>query len=168
MYSVFLAFTLQPQTQLPQSLQGRCSTPCGLLPSMVKLTAMVSASTAVPISCARRLSACTLASCMARGCTEGASTSRARWVALRDRAHGSEPIITPEAKAWVLALACTKPKDHGLAAELWTRSALAKHIRHSARAAGHPSVAGVAKSTIHVILRDAPVRSGGCAWPEPN
>src|ERR1017187_8159118 len=50
-------------------------------------------------------------------------------VALRDRAHGSEPIITPEAKAWVLALACTKPKDHGLAAELWTRSALAKHIQ---------------------------------------
>jgi transposase len=79
-------------------------------------------------------------------------------VALRDRVHGSEPIITPEAKAWVLALACTKPKDHGLAAELWTRSALAKHIRRSARAAGHPSVAGVAKSTIHVILRDAPVR----------
>jgi transposase len=79
-------------------------------------------------------------------------------VALRDRAHGSEPIITPEAKAWMLALACTKPKDHGLAAELWTRSALAKHIRRSARAAGHPSVAGVAKSTIHVILRDAPVR----------
>lgn len=79
-------------------------------------------------------------------------------VALRDRAHGSEPTITPEAKAWVLALACTKPKDHGLAAELWTRSALAKYIRRSARAAGHPSVAGVAKSTIHVILRDAPVR----------
>ena len=79
-------------------------------------------------------------------------------VALRDRAHGSEPTITPEAKAWVLALACTKPKDHGLAAELWTRSALAEHIRRSARAAGHPSVAGVAKSTIHVILRDAPVR----------
>jgi len=79
-------------------------------------------------------------------------------VALRDRAHGSEPVITPEAKAWVLALACTKPKDHGLAAELWTRSALAKHIRRCARAAGHPSVAGVAKSTIQVILRDAPVR----------
>jgi transposase len=79
-------------------------------------------------------------------------------VALRDRAHGSEPLITPEAKAWVLALACTKPQDHGLAAELWTRSALAKHIRRSAQAAGHPSLARVAKSTIHVILRDAPVR----------
>src|ERR1017187_6348724 len=76
LYSVFLAFTLQPQTQLPQSLQGCCSTPCGLFPLMVKFTAMVSASTEVPISCARRFSACTLPSCMARGCTEGASTSR--------------------------------------------------------------------------------------------
>ena len=28
-------------------------------------------------------------------------------VALRDRPHGSAPIITPEAKAWVLAVACT-------------------------------------------------------------
>ena len=79
-------------------------------------------------------------------------------VALRDHPHGSEPTISPEAKAWVLSVACTKPKDHGLAAELWTRSALAKHIRRTARAAGHPSVATAAKSTIHVILRDAPVR----------
>jgi transposase len=79
-------------------------------------------------------------------------------VALRDHPHGSEPTITPEAKAWVLSVACTKPKDHGLAAELWTRSALAKHIRRTARTAGHPSVATAAKSTIHVILRDAPVR----------
>src|SRR5471032_3123384 len=45
-------------------------------------------------------------------------------VALRDRPHGSAPTITPEAKTWVLALACTKPKEHGQAAELWTLSAL--------------------------------------------
>ena len=79
-------------------------------------------------------------------------------VALRDHPHGSAPTISPEAKAWVLSVACTKPKDHGLAAELWTRSALAKHIRRTAQAAGHPSVAHAAKSTIHVILRDAPIR----------
>ncbi len=79
-------------------------------------------------------------------------------VALRDRPHGSEPTITPEAKAWVLSLACTKPKDHGQAAELWTRSALAKHIRRDAKAAGHPSLVHAAKSTIHHILRDAPLR----------
>ena len=79
-------------------------------------------------------------------------------IALRDQPHGSSPTITPEAKAWVLSVACTKPKDHGLAAELWTRSALAKHIHRTAQAAGHPSVAQAAKSTIHVILRDAPIR----------
>ena len=79
-------------------------------------------------------------------------------VALRDRPHGSAPIITPEAKAWVLAVACTKPKDHGYAAELWTRAALARHVQRHALAAGHPSLAGVVKSTVHTILRDAPVR----------
>lgn len=79
-------------------------------------------------------------------------------VALRDHPHGSAPTITPEAKAWVLALACTKPKDHGYAAELWTRSALAQHIRQQAEAVGHPSLARAVKSTVHVILRDAPVR----------
>ena len=79
-------------------------------------------------------------------------------VALRDRPHGSMPTITPEAKAWMLALACTKPKEHGLAAELWTRSALAKQIQHTAESAGHPCAAHVVKSTVHAILRDAPIR----------
>src|SRR5438093_7900024 len=31
-------------------------------------------------------------------------------VALRDQSHGSAPTITPEAKAWVLSVACTQPK----------------------------------------------------------
>lgn len=79
-------------------------------------------------------------------------------VALRDRPHGSAPTITAEAKTWVLALACTKPKEHGQAAELWTLSALAGHIRRTAKAAGHPSVARAVKSTVHAILRDAPLR----------
>ena len=36
---------------------------------------------------------------------------------LNDRYHRlQEPMITPEAKAWVLNLACTPPQDHGLAA----------------------------------------------------
>ena len=36
-----------------------------------------------------------------------------------------EPTIDDAAKTWVVNLACTKPKDHGLAAELWTYSELA-------------------------------------------
>lgn len=79
-------------------------------------------------------------------------------VALRDHPHGSKPTITPEAKTWVLSVACIQPKDLGYAAELWTRSALARHLRREARTAGYPSLAGVAKSTVHRILRDAPVR----------
>ena len=38
---------------------------------------------------------------------------------LRDKYHRPKaPEITEEAKSWVMSLACTKPKDHGLAAEL--------------------------------------------------
>ena len=38
---------------------------------------------------------------------------------LKDKYHRPhEPEITGEAKAWVVSIACTKPKDHGLAAEL--------------------------------------------------
>jgi len=79
-------------------------------------------------------------------------------VALRDRPHGTAATITPEARAWVLALACTKPKEHGLAAELWTRSALMRHIQQTAKAAGHPSLVRIVKSTVHAILRDAAIR----------
>ena len=38
--------------------------------------------------------------------------------ALHDQYHRpKEPVITEEAKAWVVNLACSKPKDHGYAAE---------------------------------------------------
>src|ERR1700683_3414935 len=41
-------------------------------------------------------------------------------MALDDRARpGKEPTITPEAKAWLVSLACDKAKDHGYPHELW-------------------------------------------------
>ena len=41
--------------------------------------------------------------------------------ALDDRPRpGKEPVITPEAKAWLVSLACDKAKDHGYPHELWT------------------------------------------------
>ena len=79
-------------------------------------------------------------------------------LALCDRPHGSEAIITPEAKAWVLSVACTKPKEHGLAAELWTRSSLAMHIRLAAPVVGHPTLAKASKATVHRILKNAAIR----------
>ena len=54
--------------------------------------------------------------------------------------------ITEDAKAWVVHLACTQPKDLGYAAQVWTRSALARHVRQYAQRAGHPSLARAANS----------------------
>lgn len=63
-----------------------------------------------------------------------------------------DPVITPEAKAWVVSLACQKPKDLGLSAELWTRSSLAQYVREHAVEQGHLSLSQAAKATVHRIL----------------
>jgi len=73
--------------------------------------------------------------------------------ALKDTWHRPHaPVITEEAKAWVVHLACSKPKEHGYAAELWTRSSLAMHVRQHADQAGHPSLVKAVKATVHRIL----------------
>ena len=72
---------------------------------------------------------------------------------LKDAFHRpKEPVITSADKAWVVHLACTQPKELGYAAELWTRQALALHVRQQAQAAGHPSLAQAAKATVQRIL----------------
>jgi transposase len=96
-------------------------------------------------------------------------TSVAKWVAkalsmglaagLKDTYHRPrELVITEAAKAWVVHLACSKPKEYGYAAELWTRQSLAGHVRRQAVAAGHPSLARAAKATVHRILTQQPLR----------
>jgi len=78
--------------------------------------------------------------------------------ALKDAYHRPRaPVIGEDAKAWVVHLACCKPKDLGYAAELWTRSALALHVRQNAAAAGYPSLAKAVKATVHRILAEQPL-----------
>jgi transposase len=78
---------------------------------------------------------------------------------LKDKYHRPhEPEITDEAKAWVVSIACTKPKDHGLAAELWTISALAKFVCDGARAAGFDRLANAGKSTVWRILDENEIK----------
>jgi hypothetical protein len=78
--------------------------------------------------------------------------------ALKDAYHRpKEPAITEDAKAWVVHLACSKPKDLGYAAEVWTRSALARHVREHALQAGYASLAQAAKATVHRILAQQPL-----------
>jgi transposase len=73
-------------------------------------------------------------------------------VGMRDTPHKPrEAVITDDAKAWVVNLACCKPKEFGYAAELWTRSALARHVRQHAVQAGYPALAQAAKATVQRI-----------------
>lgn len=78
---------------------------------------------------------------------------------LKDKYHRPhEPEITDEAKAWVVSIACTKPKDHGLAAELWTISALARFVSEGAEAAGFARLANAGKSTVWRILDENEIK----------
>jgi DDE superfamily endonuclease len=78
--------------------------------------------------------------------------------ALKDNYHRpKEPVIGDDAKAWVVHLACSKPKDLGYAAETWSRQALAGHVRKQAAEAGYPALAKAAKATVHRILAEQPL-----------
>lgn len=66
--------------------------------------------------------------------------------------RGRDAVITAEARAWVLALACQKPKDLGYAYELWTTRLLAGHVRTHCRASGHLSLARLGRGTVSKIL----------------
>ncbi len=75
--------------------------------------------------------------------------------ALKDLYHRpKEPTITMEAKAWLVSIACSKPKDFGMAAELWTQKALADYARKYAVKAGHPSLKLAGKATVNRILKN--------------
>jgi transposase len=78
---------------------------------------------------------------------------------LKDKYHRPhEPEISDAAKAWVVSVACTKPKDHGLAAELWTISALARFVSGQAEAQGFARLSKAGKSTVWRILNDNDIK----------
>lgn len=80
-------------------------------------------------------------------------------VALADLPRAGRPAtITPEAKAWVTNIACTKPTEHGYAAESWTFKQLSNHVRSRCIEAGHSCLARAGKSMVHNILAEHPIR----------
>src|SRR5438477_9753007 len=79
--------------------------------------------------------------------------------ALDDRPRpGKEPTITPEAKAWLVSLACDKAKDHGYPHELWTTRLLARHAREHGTTAGHGCLANLVQGSVCKILGQAEVK----------
>ena len=78
---------------------------------------------------------------------------------LKDKYHSPKArVITDDAKAWIVNLACTKPKEHGYAAEIWSHSLLAQHTRQHAPQAGHECLDNAAKATIQRILKEYPIQ----------
>ena len=89
----------------------------------------------------------TIYKCIDKALAAGVSTG------LRDRFHRPHaPQISEAAKAFVIDLACRKPVDLGLAAELWTLSALAEYVSAHATKAGFPRLARAGKTTVWRIL----------------
>src|ERR1700741_780453 len=73
--------------------------------------------------------------------------------AIEDRPRpGKEPVITPEAKAWLVSLACAKAREHGYPHELWTTRLLARHAREHGPTAGHACLADLVQGTVRKIL----------------
>jgi transposase len=66
--------------------------------------------------------------------------------------RGRRPALTAAARAWVVSLACQKPKELGYAQELWTTRLLAQHVRKHCQVAGHASLAKLGRGTVSKIL----------------
>jgi transposase len=89
----------------------------------------------------------TVQRCVERAVVEGAMA------ALDDRPRpGREPIITIEARAWLVDLACRKAKEFGYPHELWTTRLLAGHARAHGPAQGHGCLANLAQGTVCKLL----------------
>jgi transposase len=71
---------------------------------------------------------------------------------------GRSPVISQDAVAWLVSLACRKPKDLGYSYELWTTDLLASHARSHCIGSGHPSLAHLARGTVSKILAKQEVR----------
>ncbi|MDY7033476.1 MAG: IS630 family transposase [Thermodesulfobacteriota bacterium] len=91
--------------------------------------------------------------CVDKALQLGALTS------LRDLPRsGRKQNITPEARAWLVDLACQKPKDLGYSYELWTTRLLAKHAREHGPAQGHPCLSKLVRGTVSKILSQREIR----------
>lgn len=69
-----------------------------------------------------------------------------------EKRSGRPPEVTPEAKTWVISLACQKPKELGYSYEVWTHRLLAKHVRENASQLGHECLARMSSSSVSRLL----------------
>jgi len=147
-----LNLTHEQQTKLTQLSKSRK----GSLREVQRAKVLLHYADGIPISQIQQLvnvSRPSIYKCIDKALAAGADAG------LKDYFHRPfDPTIDDAAKTWVINLACTKPKDHGLAAELWTFSELAKYTSKNAPPAGHPSLSKAVKATIWRILSANEIR----------
>jgi transposase len=81
------------------------------------------------------------------------------WLALSDLPGRGRPARLSDAdRAWVVSLACQKPKDLGYSYELWTTRLLAEHVRQHCVQAGHPALRKLGRGTVSKLLARQRVR----------
>ena len=69
--------------------------------------------------------------------------------------RGRKTEIFDDAKTWIINIACQKPSDFGLSAELWYPTSLTNYIRTVAKDEGYPRLETVSVSKVRTILREA-------------
>lgn len=85
-------------------------------------------------------------------CIDKALTLGAEAALNEEQRSGRPAEVTPEAKAWVISLACQKPKEIGYSYEVWTQRPLAKHVREHEVAEGHECLARMSASSVSRLL----------------
>ena len=78
---------------------------------------------------------------------------------LVDKSRSGRPqVISAESRAWLVSLACMKPKDLGYPHEIWTLRLLVKHIRENCIKEGHPDLSKINQGTISKILNASKIK----------
>jgi transposase len=72
--------------------------------------------------------------------------------------RGRPRVISEEDRAWVIGVACQKPKELGYPHELWTNDLLTRHLREWSTRTGHPALAQVGGGTVSRILMKREIR----------
>ena len=81
-------------------------------------------------------------------------------VALEDHHRKGMPrSISSEARAWIISLACSKPKDYGYASELWTNRALTRHIQENCTEQCFPELSRLSGGTVSKILSKSMIKT---------
>ncbi len=78
---------------------------------------------------------------------------------LVDKLRSGRPqYISAESRAWVVSLACMKPKDLGYPHEIWTQRLLTKRIRENCIKEGHSDLSKINQGTISKILNASKIK----------